>query len=61
MFVAVGGEAALVAGGGWKKSGVLLSILQCTGQPPLIKNHPVPNVQNSFKVEKSLEKLCFDT
>lgn len=48
-------------GGRWKKSGVLLSILQCTGQPPMIKNHPVPNVQSSFKVEKPLEKLCFDT
>ena len=32
---------------GRQKPGMLLNILQCTGQPPSTTNHPAPNVSGA--------------
>lgn len=34
----------------WWRSAILLNILQCPGETPIIKNYPTPNVHNA-KVE----------
>ena len=44
------GERLLLASSG-QRSGVLLNILQCTGQLPTTKNHPAQNIR-SAQVEK---------
>lgn len=48
--MAVTSEEWLLASSKWRR-GMLLKIIQCTGQPPITKNYLVQNVYNA-KVEK---------
>ena len=46
----LGGGGLLLASSAWRP-GVLLNILQCTGQPAMTKNDPAPNVKNTKVVK----------